>query len=283
MLTLPVGRTIANRYQLERKIGKGGMGFVYRATDTILRRDVAIKIINADCFGDRLALRRFDKEARAAARLSHPNIIKVFDYGRTEIGGAWLVMELVEGITMREELNRQRRLAPATIVKWFDQLTDGVAAAHRSGIIHRDLKPENVLIDQSHGEQTQIKILDFGLAKLNLPETSLTGGSTITRPGMLIGTPGYMSPEQLMGEGVSERSDVFAIGIMLVEALTGNRPFKGKTVTEHLQAIQSRSYGLPNDNMLSQIAQKCLAPDPRDRYQTVLELRQELLLSISSQ
>jgi hypothetical protein len=280
-LTLPVERTIENRYRLERTVGKGGMGAVYHATDLSLRRDVAIKIIKADYFGDQTALRRFEKEAQTAARLNHPNIIKVFDYGRTEAGGAWLVMELIEGTTLREELHRHGRLKLVLVAEWFDQLMEGVAAAHEAGVIHRDLKPENVLIDRGRDGKAQIKILDFGLAKLRRMEAPSSGSSSyLTQPGMLIGTPGYMSPEQLAGEHVGEQSDIFAIGAMLVESLTGNRPGSYKTPAADWLAILRQSSFWPGDDALHRVVQRCLAADPSDRYQTVVQLRSELSASL---
>ncbi|HKX27427.1 MAG TPA: protein kinase [Blastocatellia bacterium] len=278
-LTLPIARTIENRYRLERTIGKGGMGAVYRAVDLRLRREVAIKIVNASYFGDQTALRRFDKEARAIAQLSHPNIVKVFDSGRTDLGGAWLVMELVEGATMREELNRHRRLAPMTVAKWFDQLLEGIGAAHRTGIVHRDLKPENVLIDRGQDPEGRVKILDFGLAKMTQME-ALGDSSSLTQSGMVVGTPGYMSPEQLEGRPVNERSDLFAIGVMWIEALTGDRPFNGKTLTEQLQAIERRQFRLPDDPGLELIAHRCLAFAPNDRYPTATHLRRVLIAAL---
>lgn len=280
-LTLPVARTIENRYRLERMVGRGGMGAVYRATDLSLRRDVAIKIIKADCFGDQTALRRFEKEAQTAARLNHPNIIKVFDYGRTEFGGAWLVMELIEGTTLREELNRHSRLKLTQIAEWFDQLMEGVADAHQAGVIHRDLKPENVLIDRGRDGKAQVKILDFGLAKLRRMEAPPSGSSShLTQPGMLIGTPGYISPEQLAGEPVGEQTDIFAIGAMLVESLTGNRPGSYKTPAEDWLAIMRQSFSRPGDDALHRVAERCLAANPRDRHQTVVELQRELRASL---
>lgn len=238
ILPLPVERTIEERYRLERLLGKGGMGAVYVATDLRLRRAVAVKLIHADYFGDKKLLRRFEKEAQTAARLSHPNIVRVFDYGRTQTGGvtssgAWLVMELVRGVTMREELNRLGRLSPELAADWFQQLLDGLEAAHLASIVHRDLKPENVLISRDAQGQPHLQILDFGLAKLReaspLAGNPGEGLTTLTKPGTIVGTLFYMSPEQLSGEMAGEPSDIFTIGVMVAEALTGHRPFDGKT------------------------------------------------------
>jgi hypothetical protein len=166
-LSLPVERTIDQKYRLERLIGRGGMGAVYQATDLRLDRSVAIKVMLGSMFGDPLALRRFEREARTSARLNHPNIIAVHDYGAIGSEGAYLVMELIPGITLRAELEAAGRIDPHTAAEYFDQILEGVKAAHTAAVIHRDLKPENILISKDHGK-TRIKILDFGLAKTTL-------------------------------------------------------------------------------------------------------------------
>src|SRR5262249_29718442 len=155
----------------------------------------------ADYFGDRTALRRFEREALVVAQLNHPSIVEVYDYGQTPTGGAWVVMELVKGATLRGELNRLKKLPTKLVARLFEQLFDGVAAAHDLGVIHRDLKPENIVLVRDDGETVQVKILDFGLAKLLrvAQEISVKGTQSITEEGLLIGTPSYMSPEQLSG------------------------------------------------------------------------------------
>ena len=160
-LTLPVERVIDRRYRLESRIGRGGMGAVYDATDLRLNRNVALKVMVGSLFGNHAALRRFDREARATASLVHPNIVAIHDYGTVGSDGAYLVMERVAGATWRSELDKRGALAPETAARWFDQLLSGLEAAHTAGIVHRDLKPDNVLVDND-----QIKILDFGLAKM---------------------------------------------------------------------------------------------------------------------
>lgn len=290
ILPLPVERTIEERYRLERLLGKGGMGAVYVATDLRLRRAVAVKLIHADYFGDKKLLRRFEKEAQTAARLSHPNIVRVFDYGRTQTGGvtssgAWLVMELVRGVTMREELNRLGRLSPELAADWFQQLLDGLEAAHLASIVHRDLKPENVLISRDAQGQPHLQILDFGLAKLReaspLAGNPGEGLTTLTKPGTIVGTLFYMSPEQLSGEMAGEPSDIFTIGVMVAEALTGHRPFYGKTPADVLEAIWRRPFRFSGDSSellaLNRVVQRCLMVSPRHRYQTVAELQAELI------
>lgn len=232
--TLPVERTIENRYRLEKLIGKGGMGTVYEATDLRLNRTVAVKILSGAMFGNREALRRFEREAQTAAKLNHRNIVTIFDYGVLSTEGAFLVMELVRGETLSEVLRREGKLDAETVKEWFAQILDGVDAAHRSGIIHRDLKPENIFVTRDDEENVRLCILDFGLARFNEHEPA----GSVTVPGMIMGTPGYMPPEQLRGERTNERGDLFAVGVMIYECLHGEKPFAGKTYREILQSME---------------------------------------------
>jgi hypothetical protein len=279
-LSLPVERTIEGKYHLERLIGKGGMGAVYQATDLRLQRNVAIKIILGSMFGDPVALRRFEREARTAARLNHENIISVYDYGAIGSEGAYLVMELVPGITLRSELMRKRSLDPITAANYFDQILEGVKAAHAAAVIHRDLKPENILIAEDH-KKSQIRILDFGLAKVT--QVDLTD-SSLTARGTIVGTFGYMSPEQLTGEDVDERTDIFSIGVMVVETLTGRRPFSGRTHADLLTAVLHGTYHLEGDSkeskVLDEALQRCLAKDPAERFASVAQLQEDLIPAI---
>jgi serine/threonine-protein kinase len=287
-LTLPVERTIADRYCLHQLIGKGGMGAVYRATDLRLKRAIAIKIIKADYFGDRTALRRFEREALVVAQLNHPNIVEVHDYGQTPTGGAWVVMELVKGATLRDELNRHKKLPTKLVARLFEQLFDGVAAAHDRGVIHRDLKPENIVLVRNDDETVQVKILDFGLAKLLhvTHDIWVKGTRSITEDGLLIGTPSYMSPEQLSGGVVGEESDIFALGVMLVEALTGQRPFQGQNQAELLQSILTQPLRMPAEiddlSQLNQALQKCLAKNVLARFRTIAEAKAEIITALQA-
>jgi hypothetical protein len=218
VLSLPVARTIDGRYRLDRLIGKGGMGAVYEARDVRLDRTVAVKILLGRAFGQQAALRRFRREARAAARVSHPNLVPMYDYGSLEGEGAYLVMERVHGLTLRAELERANAMTPVGAADWFDQVLAGVSAAHAAGIIHRDLKPENVMGRRDASGALTVKILDLGLVKLRTGDPPVSG--SMTAEGMIMGTPGYMAPEQSLGREVDHRTDIYAIAIMLVEALT---------------------------------------------------------------
>lgn len=278
-LTLPVERTIDGKYRLERLIGRGGMGAVYEARDLRLERPVAIKFLLGRAFDQEQALRRFQREAQAAGRLNHPNIVSVYDYGGLEGEGAYLVMERIYGVTLRDEIERVGTMDGSVAADWFEQLLDGVAAAHAQGIVHRDLKPENVLGQLRDSGSLVVKILDFGLAKFRPLDNAST--STLTATGMVMGTFGYMSPEQLVGGDVDQRTDIFALGAMLVEVITGRRPFGGDTYGELLHAVLLDVYHLPGSSpeirVLDELVQRCLAKEPRDRLASVAVLRQELI------
>jgi eukaryotic-like serine/threonine-protein kinase len=282
-LTLPIERTLDGKYRLERALGRGGFGAVFEATDLRLHRQVAAKVMMGSLFGDQTALRRFEREARAAARIDHRNITRVHDYGTVGSGGAYLIMELVAGRTWRAELKRSGVVAPARAVEWFKQLLDGLQFAHGLGIVHRDLKPENVMIVSSAGGADELKIMDFGLAKVLDAGTGAT--ESVTLAGTAMGTLGYMAPETLMGGAVDERADIFAIGVMVVETMVGVRPFDGQSPQAVLTAILQREYRLPGESpemrALDAIVQRCLAKDPRDRYGSIAELAKELVPALA--
>jgi serine/threonine-protein kinase len=239
---------------------------------------VAVKFLLGRGFGQDRALRRFRREARAVARLHHPNVVAVYDHGGLESQGAYLVMERVRGVTLREELDEHGTLSGTEAAEWFAPLLDGIAAAHEEGIIHRDLKPENVARMRPEFGPPVVKILDFGVAKVRPVDTA---SDHLTSSGMVIGTLGYMSPEQLAGQEVDARSDIFSIGVMVVEALTGRWPFRGDTYGELLASIMLEPYHLPGDTpavqALGALLQRCLAKDPRSRYGSASALRKELV------
>jgi serine/threonine-protein kinase len=278
-LTLPVERVIEGKYRLESRIGRGGMGTVYAATDLRLNRQVAVKILAGSLFDNRSALRRFEREARATARLVHPNIVAIHDFGTVGSACAYLVMELLPGSSWRSELESLRTLKPETAARWFDQLLDGLEAAHAASIVHRDLKPDNVLVDCDH-----VTILDFGLAKMR--ETEDAGTQSVTLPGTVLGTLGYMAPEQLMGRGSDHRSDLFSAGVMAVEALAGGRLFRGRDYGEVLASMLHADPHLhgegPAVERLTAVLRKSLAPSPEMRYQTAAEMRRNLVAALAS-
>jgi serine/threonine protein kinase len=237
-MTIAVGTNIGP-YEITFALGAGGMGEVYRARDSRLNREVAIKILPASFSSDPDRLRRFEGEARAIAALSHPNILAIFDTGSYE-NSPYLVSELLEGQTLRERISTGA-LPPRKAVEYALQVAQGLAAAHEKGIVHRDLKPDNLFITKDG----RVKILDFGLAKLIRPEASHISGthtlggvdSSVTSPGMVIGTIGYISPEQVRGQSADHRSDIFSFGAILYEMLSGQRAFKHDSAPETLAAI----------------------------------------------
>ena len=278
MLALPVERTIDGKYRLDRLIGKGGMGAVYEAADLRLSRVVAVKIMLGRAFGDRVALRRFEREAQICARLTHPNIVTIFDFGGVGAEGAYLVMEHVQGRTFRQELERRGYLPGVVASMWFEQICEGVAAAHQRQVVHRDLKPENVLIAPTATGGEIIKLLDFGLAKVRSAAEDTAG---LTHPGIVMGTAGYMAPEQLTGSTVDHRVDVFAIGVMAAEAMVGKRPFQGRTPTELLLSIMNDAVSLGGDRHerrhLESVLQRATASEPTRRYSSVAALASDLI------
>jgi hypothetical protein len=235
-LTLPVERTIDGKYRLDRRIGHGGMGVVYEAADLRLDRSVALKMMVGDLFGKSEAMARFEREARAAAALSHPNVVHVHEFGRLTAGGAYLVMEMVTGTSWRERLRDGRRIGPTQVSYWMKQLCSAMEASHAKGIIHRDLKPENVMI-ANDDPMGRVVVLDFGLAKLR--SGHLERGLTLS--GLVMGTRGYMSPEQRAGRKVDARTDVFAIAVICAETLTGCRPPRAGASSQWLDVSLKRA------------------------------------------
>jgi eukaryotic-like serine/threonine-protein kinase len=265
-------------YEIVSFIGAGGMGEVYRARDPRLGRTVAVKVLPSGTASDPGRLARFDQEARAAAALNHPNILSVHDIGTCD-GQPYIVSELLEGQTLRTALARGP--LPATkVIDWADQICQGLAAAHEKGIVHRDLKPENLFLTND----SRVKILDFGLAKLIEPrggdeaQAELPTRPLNTDPGVVMGTAGYMSPEQVRGQPVDHRSDIFSLGVILYEMLAGERPFRGESSVEMLNAIlkedppELSAANNPIAPALERIIWHCLEKNPDERFQTARDL-----------
>jgi serine/threonine protein kinase len=266
-----IPRRLIERYEIEGKLGEGGMGVVYRALDTKLNRPVAIKFLSDD-LADAAARHRFQREAQTASSLNHPHILTVYDAGEFD-GRQYLVTEFLDGGTLKTWVQSAKRTW-RQIIELLAGPADGLAVAHAAGILHRDIKPDNVLVSQSG----YAKLADFGLAKLaegadaDLSRT-LTEGRT--RPGIIIGTIPYMSPEQASGKPVDARSDIFSFGVLLYEMLGGRRPFTGNTDLQVLQAIQhSPAEPLGDDVplLLRSAVEKALEKDPAERYQSMRDL-----------
>src|SRR5262245_18526510 len=275
-MTLASG-TKLGPYEILAPIGAGGMGEVYRARDPRLTREVAIKVLPATFSQDADRLKRFEAEARAAGVLNHPNITAVYDFGSHD-GSPYIVTELLEGETLRS------RLGPGAIsarkaIDYAGQIATGLAAAHEKGIVHRDLKPENVFLTKDG----RVKILDFGLAKLK-PEGGDGAGTDIgtvsggTQPGVVLGTMGYMSPEQVRGRVADKRSDLFSFGTILYEMLSGQRAFRGDTAADTITAILTKEppdLSQTNKDIqpgLDRIVRHCLEKNPEERFESARDV-----------
>ncbi|MGC2182780.1 MAG: WD40 repeat domain-containing serine/threonine protein kinase [Terriglobales bacterium] len=278
-MALPSG-TKLGPYEIQSLVGAGGMGEVYRAHDSRLDRTVAIKVLPASFSADRDRMQRFAQEARAAAALNHPNILSIFDIGDQQ-GSPYVVSELLEGETLRERL-RSGALSARKAIDYALQVARGLAAAHEKGIVHRDLKPENLFITNDG----RVKILDFGLAKLIMPESS--GGAdaptlhAVTEPGLIMGTVGYMSPEQVRGQTADQRSDIFAFGAILYEMISGKRAFHGETSADTMSAILKEEVPELSETArsvppgLERIVRHCLEKHPAQRFHSAGDLAFDL-------
>ncbi len=272
-----IGRVMAERYHILKRIGEGGMGRVYLGEHVKMNRQCAIKVMNPALVNDHESAARFAREASNAARIIHPNVAAVFDYGESD-GLVYLVMEYVEGEPLARILAREAPLPVDRALCLARQIADGLGAAHELGIVHRDLKPDNILVTRSKAGREVAKVVDFGIAKA-IQENA---GDALTRTGLVIGTPEFMSPEQLLGDPIDARSDLFALGCILHLMLTASPPFAAPTreqmikrrLSEEAPHIQHLDPGLPDS--LDRIVNRLLARSPRDRYGSGVELRDAL-------
>ena len=264
------GQVIAGRYRVLRRLGAGGMADVYLADDTTLGRQVAVKVLLKRYAGDESFVERFRREAQAAARINHPNIVNIYDWGPVD-GTYYIVMEYVEGETLKDHIRREGRYGPGEAVRITLELLAGVQVAHGVHIVHRDIKSQNILIDQAG----TVKVTDFGIAKAD--------DSQMTEAGSILGTAQYLAPEQAKGEPVDERTDLYSVGVVFYEMLTGSLPFRGDSaVTVALKHVNEQPAepaelvpGLPYS--LNQIVLKALAKDPDQRYRNAAEFTADLV------
>src|SRR5439155_411184 len=275
-MTITAG-TKLGRYEIRSKIGEGGMGEVYRAYDPKMNREIAIKILPAAFSADKGRLARFEQEAQAAGSLNHPNIL-VIHHIDTHEGSPYIVTELLEGETLRQRMSGTA-LAQRRVIDYASQIAHGLAAAHEKGIVHRDLKPDNIFLPKDG----RVKILDFGIAKLTQPDGSQSQTDIPTRrvdtdPGVVMGTVGYMSPEQVKGRPVDHRSDIFSFGAILYEMLSGRRAFHGESAADTMSAILKEDPpDLSDTNQkisptLERLVNHCLEKNPEARFHSASDL-----------
>src|SRR6516225_1274493 len=270
-MRLSAGMKLAH-YEILAPLGAGGMGEVYRARDARLDRDVAIKVLPERLADMPEALARFEREAKALAAVSHPNLVAIFDVG-TDQGACFAVMEFLTGQTLYERL-AEGALPLARVLEIGTAVADGLAAAHANGVIHRDLKPANIFLSASG----QVKILDFGLARIENPDPLGPTGEYLTEAGRIMGTAGYMSPEQASGSVSDGRTDIFSLGCVLYEMATGRRAFPGDSAAEVLAAVlrdqpaEMDASGTRIPLELKQLVARCLAKWPGDRFQSVSDV-----------
>jgi eukaryotic-like serine/threonine-protein kinase len=275
-----IGTVLDGKYYVESKIGKGGMGNVYRAKHVHMETPVAVKILHPHLVSDQTTVERFRREARAAIAVNHPNAIHVMDFGVTADKTVYLVMEFLQGVSLRKVLSKEQPLPPRRAIEILKQVCAAVDAAHSKGIIHRDLKPDNILIINYQTPEEEIKVLDFSIAKLR--SASDGGPVNLTQQGMVVGTPQYMSPEQAEGQELDSRSDLYSLGVILYEMLTGELPFKASTpmalILKHIHALPRPLHELQPDTpaALEAVVLRTLAKKRDDRPQTALSLADDL-------
>ncbi|MBZ0233903.1 MAG: protein kinase, partial [Deltaproteobacteria bacterium] len=277
-----VGREIAGRYRVLTKLGEGGMGAVYRGEQISLKRKVAIKVLRPELSRDPALVRRFNAEAELVARLSHPHTVNIYDFGQDADGSLFIAMEFLEGRSLRQVMTQEGPLPPWRALAIARQIAAALADAHGHGIVHRDLKPDNVMLTERGKDKDVVRVLDFGIAKLRDDDRQTV--NAMTRAGDLIGTPQYMAPEQIRGEPVDGRTDVYALGAMLYEMLTGRLPFEGPTVmailSKHLTdtpeppTVRRPDLGLPRE--LDVLVMTALAKDPAQRQPTMERLGEDV-------
>ena len=279
---LLLGRVFEGRYRVDSRLGAGGMGTVYRARQIAVNRDVALKVLHGRCAQDQRDIARFQQEARAVASLRHPNTVSLIDYGETRDGIFYLVMELVEGVTLRDVIAKDGPLEASRAIHIASQIAESLAEAHECGIVHRDLKPSNVLLTDLVGRADFVKVVDFGIARVRGPAAAPI---RLTGTGLAIGSPRFMSPEQVSALDVGPRSDLYALGVLLYEMLTGGPLFEHAEPTQvliaHLQEEPSWPTvgGAPLRGQAAALCMQCLSKLPSDRPQDALEVLSRLELA----
>ena len=279
-----IGTTLAGKYRIDERLNEGGMGTVYRATHVLMEKTVAIKVLRPSLAADEKIVARFSREARAASRISHPNALSVTDFGEDENGTVFLVMEFLNGRTLKQVIREDGSLPLQRAVEITRQVGDALNAAHQQGVVHRDLKSDNIMLLENTMAGDHAKVLDFGIAKINEPEGNRD--TELTAPNLVIGTPQYMSPEQCsQNSPIDSRSDIYSLGVILYEMLVGHVPFAADSPTmvmmKHLQepvpSVLDERPDLPPT--LGRVIARAMAKLPANRYQTVAELVEDLTIA----
>jgi tRNA A-37 threonylcarbamoyl transferase component Bud32 len=277
-----IGREIAGRYRILAKLGEGGMGAVYKAEQLSLKRTVAVKLLRPEVASSQLLLRRFNAEAEAVAKLSHPNTVNIYDFGQDSDGTLFIAMEYIEGQSLRSVIHREAPLSLRRALSIGLQVSSSLTDAHARSIIHRDLKPDNVMIQQRGREKDIVRVLDFGIAKLR--DENRQSHLAMTQAGDMLGTPQYMAPEQIRAEKIDGRTDVYALGCLLYEMITGRLPFEAPTImsllSKHLlEAIVPPSARRPDLSLppaIDQLILSAMAKDPQVRPATMEEFGEQI-------
>ncbi|HKO50063.1 MAG TPA: protein kinase [Polyangiaceae bacterium] len=276
-----IGTLLAERYRIDALVGEGGMGKVYSAEHVLMRKRLAVKVLRRELTSVPEVVARFEREAMAAGNIEHPNVAAATDFGKLSDGAVFLVLEFVSGHSLRDEVARGP-FAVDRALHIARQIASALSAAHAQGIVHRDLKPENVMLVEKGGDPDFVKVLDFGIAKVPLGDAAVAGakGNPITKAGMVFGTPEYMAPEQALGQTVDGRADLYALGVMLFEMLSGLRPFSsqssvgilGQQLSKPTPTFAERAPDVLVPPAVEQIARKLLSRDASERYESAADL-----------
>ncbi len=275
-----IGTTLNGRYSILRRIGEGGMGIVYEAEHVLIEKRVALKVLRDDFSSRQDVVERFRQEAKSASRIGHENIVDISDFGETPSKQSYFVMEMLSGEDLANVLARDRTIPPKRACHIILQCCRALGAAHAKGIVHRDMKPENVFLTKREGDSDFVKLVDFGIAKMSDIETVGAPGRKLTKTGMIFGTPEYMSPEQAAGKSLDHRVDIYAVGVILFEMLTGRVPFVGDTfmgiLTQHMfeppPPLTEVNPACHVSLELEQVVFQLLSKDPNERFQSMDEV-----------
>lgn len=283
-----IGYIIDRKYEVISVLGYGGMGVVYKVNHLVLGRYFAIKIIHPYLAADVQNRRRFQREAQAASRLTHPNLATVFDWDIMEDGRPYIVMYYIDGVKLTDLIRVRQTVSENSWISIFMQMCDAVAHAHANGVLHRDLKPSNVILSKTDDASHFVKIVDFGIAKILTQNPS--EAKDLTKSGEVFGSPFYMSPEQCMGRTLDVRSDIYGLGVVMYECLTGSCPFVGEslyhTMTQHVNATPPPFSQIDHTNLISKdleaVVMRCLAKSPDNRYQSMTSVKRALTMALGA-